>query len=379
MILDNYVTIQECVGIVDDIIDIEDDLLMSQNLKSLLEGLIKTLCSHSLFMTLVLFYLVAALIVTIIYNTFDNLSISLYSNTLILMTTLFFVVYFNGYAIYVVIIIRPDRPIKYFLDDLKASQLTMDRLLNALPVFLFLPIFMSTFTSFKTMIPVVNPFSWDYRFAVLDAIVHGGIHPWRLLQPVVGYPLLTSIINFFYNLWFFVMFGVLFWQTFSLRNKRLRMQFLLAFILSWILLGTLAAVIFSSAGPCYYGHLVEGKDVYQPLMEYLESARESYPVWALGTQEMLWQSYRNGGVGKVTGISAMPSMHISIVFLFAVLGWRTHRIAGIGFSLFAIFIMIGCIHLGWHYAIDGYVSIVGTYFIWWFAGRLLGRMDGLCL
>jgi hypothetical protein len=335
------------------------------------EGLIKTLRLHSLFLALVLFYLVAALIAAIIYDSFNKLSISLYSDTLILMTTLFFVIYFIGYALYVMIFIRPDSPIEYFLVALKTNQLTMERLLNALPVFLFLPIFMSTFTSFKTMIPVINPFSWDYRLAKLDAIVHGGIQPWRLLQPVFGYPLFTSVINFFYNLWFFVMFGVLFWQTFSLRNRRLRMQFLLTFMLLWILLGTFAAIIFSSAGPCYYGRLVEGKDIYKPLMEYLESAKESYPVWALGTQEILWQSYKNGGVGQVTGISAMPSMHVSIVFLFALLGWRTHRIVGIGFSIFAVLIMIGCVHLGWHYAIDAYLSIVLTWLIWWCVGRLL--------
>ena len=137
------------------------------------------------------------------------------------------------------------------------------------------------------------------------------------------------------------------------------------------------AIIFSSAGPCYYGRLVEGKDIYQPLMQYLSLAKESCPVWALGTQEKLWQSYQNGGIGKVTGISAMPSMHVSIAFLFVILGWRTNRIAGIGFSLFAVLIMIGCIHLGWHYAVDGYAAIVCTWLIWWFVGRLLERLSKL--
>jgi hypothetical protein len=293
------------------------------------------------------------------------------------MTTLYLVVYFVGYALYVLIFVHPDRPIGYIISDLKSNKLTMERLLNILPVFLFLPVFMSAFTSFKTMIPVINPFSWDYRLARWDAIVHGGVQPWRLIQPIVGHPLFTSTINFFYNLWFFVMFGVLFWQIVSLKNTRLRMQFLLTFILLWILIGTFAAIVFSSGGPCYYGRLVEGKDIYQPLMEYLRSVKESYPVWALRTQEMLWQSYKNGGVGQVTGISAMPSMHVSIAFLFAIVGWKTNRIIGIGFGLFAVLIMIGCVHLGWHYAIDGYVAIVCTWLIWRFVVKLLGRLGRL--
>jgi hypothetical protein len=334
--------------------------------------LLMTFRAHVLFIILVLAYAGATYITAAVYGVAEKVRLSLYSETHCMMTTLFLVVYFIGYAVYVILLVRPDHPIGYILNDLKTNRLTIERLLNALPIFLFMPIFFSAFTSFKSMIPIINPFCWDSAFARWDLVIHGGHQPWQLLHPVFGYPLLTSMINFFYNLWFFVMFGILFWQTFSLRNARLRMQFLLTYMLSWILLGTFAAIILSSAGPCYYSRLVEGQDIYRPLMEYLSSAKESFPVWALGAQEMLWQAYKNGGVGQVTGISAMPSMHVSVVFLFALVGWRTHRIVGIGFSFFAILIMIGCVHLGWHYAIDGYVAIVCTWLIWWFVGKLLG-------
>ena len=123
--------------------------------------------------------------------------------------------------------------------------------------------------------------------AVLDVLVHGGRHPWQLLQPVFGYPLLTCAINFFYHLWFFAMWGVMIWQAFSLGNPRVRMQYLLTFLLSWLFLGTIAAIAFSSAGPCYYGRVVQDADVYGPLMKYLWSVKESYPLWALEIQEKL--------------------------------------------------------------------------------------------
>jgi hypothetical protein len=35
-------------------------------------------------------------------------------------------------------------------------------------------------------------------------------------------------------------------------------------------------------------------------------------------------------------------------------------------------ILIATVHLGWHYAIDGYVGILGTLLIWRLTGRLLG-------
>lgn len=344
---------------------------------SLKAELIRTLRVHSLFIILVLSYVQTALIYAKIYKAANKMSLSIYSGTLYMMTASFLSAFLIGHSIHVMLFIRPEHPIGYVLNDLRTKYLTKKRLLNALPVFLVMPVFMSAFTSFKTMIPIINPFSWDATFARWDAIVHGGVQPWQLLHPIFGHPFLTSAINFSYNLWFFVMFGVLFWQTFSLRDDRLRMQFLLTYTLSWALIGTVAAIVFSSAGPCYYGRLVDGEDIYQPLMDYLCSAKESSPVWALGAQEMLWEAYENGGVGQVTGISAMPSMHISTVFLFALVGWRTHRIIGIGFSIFAALIMIGCVHLAWHYAIDGYAAVICTWIIWWAVGRFLGSLGVL--
>jgi hypothetical protein len=74
-----------------------------------------------------------------------------------------------------------------------------------------------------------------------------------------------------------------------------------------------------------------------------------------------------------SGISAMPSIHVSAAVLFALLGWRVDRRLGIGFTIFAIVIMIGSVHLAWHYAIDGYLSAALTLVIWWVCGWWVGR------
>jgi hypothetical protein len=29
------------------------------------------------------------------------------------------------------------------------------------------------------------------------------------------------------------------------------------------------------------------------------------------------------------------------------------------------------VHLGWHYAIDGYAGILGAWLLWWLCGRLV--------
>lgn len=340
---------------------------------SLKAELTKTLRVHFPFIALVLFYAAATLIVARIYHVTDKAQLSLYSKYFYFILVSLSVLFFISLAIHVMLFVRPDRPIRYLLNELRTNYLTPERLLNALPVLLLMPMFMSAFTSIKSMIPDINPFSWDFTFAKWDAVVHGGVQPWRLLQPIFGRPLLTSVISFFYNVWFLVKFGVLFWQAFSLRDARLRMQFILTFSLAWILLGTLAAIIFSSAGPCYYGRVVEGEDIFQPLMEYLRDANESYTVFALHGQETLWESYENSEVKQITGISAMPSMHISMAFLFVLVGLGANRVIGIALGVFAVLNMIGCVYLGWHYAIDGYAAIACTWLLWWAVGLLIKR------
>ena len=68
------------------------------------------------------------------------------------------------------------------------------------------------------------------------------------------------------------------------------------------------------------------------------------------------------------GISAMPSMHVATSVLFALVAWQTHRKLGIVLTVHAAAVMIGSVHLAWHYALDGYIGALLTYGIWRAAG-----------
>lgn len=159
------------------------------------------------------------------FDTADRMSLSIYSKNLVVVTLSFLIAFLCGHAIYIMIFVRPEHLTKHILNDLRDNYLNPERIMTGLPILLFMPVFFSVFTSFKTMIPFINPYSWDPVLARWDATLHGGVQPWLLLQPFIGKPLVTSVINFFYNLWFFVMYGVLLWQAFSLRDPHLRMQF----------------------------------------------------------------------------------------------------------------------------------------------------------
>jgi hypothetical protein len=257
--------------------------------------------------------------------------------------------------------------------DLAAVVLPTERLRAFLAPALLGPLFFTSFGSFKRLIPYIAPFGWDERLMRWDRWLHGGAEPWTLLQPLLGAPGVTAGLSAVYNLWFFVMFGTFIWQAATLRRPALRMQFLLSFALFWIVIGTALAMLLSSAGPCYYGRVTGLADPYAPLMAYLRHAAQAAPVWSVQMQDLLWQNYESHGTLLGSGISAMPSMHVAIATLLACFGWGVSRWAGAAYTLFAAAIMVGSVHLGWHYAIDGYTAAIVGVALWRATGWAVRR------
>src|SRR6185503_14327652 len=112
---------------------------------------------------------------------------------------------------------------------------------------------------------------------------------WEWLQPLIGLALVTSIISYTYKTWFFTKFFVCLWQAFSLKRPCLREQFFLTFIASWIVNGTILAILLSSAGPCFFGKMYPGlADPYAGLMVYLHNTGKIRQVFDLQAMDMLW-------------------------------------------------------------------------------------------
>jgi len=268
---------------------------------------------------------------------------------------------------------RPASPIRFTWHLLIKDLRVVERGLIALPCILLFPQFSSAFTSAKSAIPLLQPFGLDPLFARWDSLIHGG-HAWELIHPLVGYPLVTFALNISYNLWLFIILITFALVTVMTSDRELREQYLLSFFGCWIVLGSVAAIGLSSVGPCFYG-LLYPSDPYAPLMSYLRSVDELYPIWALPTQDMLWQNYESSTAGLGSGISAMPSLHVALATLNAILLSRLSRIAGIlGWAYLAL-ILVGSVHLGWHYAIDGYASIIAVGLIWRAAGWWATRSE----
>ena len=251
---------------------------------------------------------------------------------------------------------------------LRAKALAGDRPGNAFHSLVTFSPLMIAFTALKDEIPVIQPFDWDRTFAHWDRVLGGGILPWQVLQPILGHPPITAAINFVYDFWFVIMFGALMWQAFAAHGSRLRTQFLLSFAFAWFIAGNVLATVFSSAGPCFYGHFF-AHDPYAAQMVYLRQVAHSWPVWSVHVQDLLWQSYVSGS-GAVSGISAMPSMHVTVAVLIALLCQGAGRRLGKAGWAFAVVIVIGSIHLAWHYAVDSIAAIVLAVVFWQAAGWL---------
>ena len=155
-------------------------------------------------------------------------------------------------------------------------------------------------------------------------------------------------------------------------------------------LGCLAAAVLNAGSSqlpagCNW-HIPAGSpDPYVPLMAYLRDTVQSTPLSVFGyelssqliavrVQDMLWDGYQGGGGGFGHGISAAPSLHVASTWLVArMLQAHGRRALAIcGWAFFAV-ILLGSVHLGWHYAVDGYISIAGAWAVWRAVGWWLDR------
>ena len=259
---------------------------------------------------------------------------------------------------------RPDAPTKVIINTLFRRGLA-PRYISALVILTSLIAFMPAFSAIKSHMAVFNNFSWDGAFIDLDRQIHGD-DAWRVLQPVVGYPIVTSILSVFYHLWLMLLYVGSFYFVLS-QNPELRQRYFIAYLLCWSIIGVGLATAFSSVGPCFVEPII-GRQDFQPLMEYLQYANQQYPVLVLRVQDMLLTKYQTADGSLGSGISAMPSMHVAHAFLFFLAVRRISRAAAWLFGIFFVVIMIGSVHLAYHYAVDGYVSIIVTALIWKLAG-----------
>jgi hypothetical protein len=229
---------------------------------------------------------------------------------------------------------------------------------------------MPIFIGFKRAIPEVHAYGPSDQLLIrADRMLHFGHDPWRLLQPLLGRPFITATLDAFYYGWYFVSVLGFVALTFWTRGEQ-RTRFVLSFAATWVFLGIGVAALTASVGPTFLDQLGQAPTPFSPLEAYLRSVNVVFPLRALEIQQELWTAYLGGYQTLTSGIAAMPSLHVAIPALFAVAVAHRSRAVFIAMSIYTGIILLGSVHLGWHYALDGYVSIALVNAVWWIAGKV---------
>jgi hypothetical protein len=224
----------------------------------------------------------------------------------------------------------------------------------------------SLFLPLKFAIPKEIPFWLDAPLAGFERQIFGS-DPWFVLNAILGWA--TPAIDLIYAFWLptqlTVMFSVMLQPPSAAKSRALT-----AYFICWFVLGVAAAALLSSVGPIFYDRLYGGAD-FSGLAEALRTRGATF---AVGESDAMWAAYAADRPSMVSGISAMPSLHVAISF-WIVLAARAiaPRLKWLALAYF-LFIWIASVQLGWHYVLDGAAGALGVLAIWVFAGPIERRV-----
>lgn len=277
----------------------------------------------------------------------------------------------------ILVIDKPKRKLRKIRHEFQRYWLQPAFLFRGLIMLAFLYIFAIAFTSVKTAIPDIQHFGkFDRFFSTADKGFHLGFFPWEITHHIFPSALSSFVIDMIYSSWIVVLLVFFTWQAFFQYDERTRKTYFLSFFLCCIVIGSLFATLLSSAGPCYYAAvypLDTAGNPYAALMHILKQQDNNYPIWSLNIQEQLWRMYRSHTSYIGGGISAMPNLHVSIALIQVFACFRLNKTAARLSLLYFLAILIGSVHLGWHYAVDGYIAIMLTFIIWRVSASIINR------
>jgi len=214
---------------------------------------------------------------------------------------------------------------------------------------LFLAFFMAVaglnLIAFMWIKPLLNyhvPFWADPILADVDHVIFLGHEPWKLLS-WMNVPWAGTI---YHPAWFIGMIIALM-MTASAPPSDEKSAILLSYFLLWSLVAPAIHILLPAAGPIFYERMG-----YGPRFNGLDGGPQTTAVG-----DYLWAIYSSRSFGAGSGISAMPSMHVTIsCWTIIAINFCAPRWRGVAVCGWAVIFMLS-ISLGWHYAMDG---IIGT-------------------
>jgi len=269
--------------------------------------------------------------------------------------------------LWLVIRLHPE-PLRQIARDLRTYRFW---LLTSALVAVALPQTLEFSSTMKKAIPQLVPFYADHAIIRIESTILG-TDAWRITHAVLG-DAATRAIDLIYGLWHIANISLCCWLVLT-SDRKFQVRAVLSYQLIWLLLGGLLATLLSSVGPCFLAEFT-GDQRFLPLIAELRALDAQESLHSLTAMGYLLASKGTDSFGS--GISAMPSLHVAVAFLsLLAIRSRTKSLAALlGATAYLLVILVGSVHLGWHYLLDGIVAIFGTWLIWLAVSRFTDRLE----
>ncbi len=269
-----------------------------------------------------------------------------------------------GLVTYQLVRRKVDRPTRTLL---RLTRFRSDWLLRGVIILAGYPAMAKCFGVLKSAIPAIKSYYLDPFLVRLDVLMLGD-DAWRVSHDLMPSWFLIAIDRV-YILWF--TYVILCTGVFSFtRDPRFQIRGALTFHLAWFIMGVCLATGLASVGPVFYD-MIYGGDHFAPLLAEIRAVHEDHGLVAAYAMGFL---VKNMGTTKLgVGISAMPSMHVSMAYFGFLLAmhYDGKRWLKILTAAFTVATLVGSIHIGWHYLSDGLVGIILITIIWFGVGRFV--------
>ncbi len=217
------------------------------------------------------------------------------------------------------------------------------RVIAALAFLLLAGFNMVSFMWVKTLLNYLLPFWADPLLARADAAIFFGADPWRMLAPYV-FPQAGQV---YHPLWFLIMIVLLAIAAWAPKSLQ-RSAVLMSYFILWSLAGPLIHCLLPAGGPIFYEAMG-----YGPRFADITPTPET-----AGVAQYLRATYSTGSFGAGSGISAMPSMHVTMAAWMVIASAVIARRALVPVASACGVVAMLSVALGWHYALDGIVGSI---------------------
>lgn len=192
------------------------------------------------------------------------------------------------------------------------------------------------FIQLKHLIPFIHSKTYDHLFQNSERAIFSGKLFSDVVRDYIGVkhaPLLSEGYFLFYPY-----VAILIYIFILQRNTRLREEFLLGFVLCW-LVGIVLVYMIPTLGPCF----TESRF----LNELPQTGVQEMQMKLIKQRESVFRTGRG-----VYLISGFPSLHVAITVYGTMLLWKLSRILSVISFFIVLLTIVTTLYFGWHYLVD---------------------------